>query len=157
MTQTKFQHMADVIIRKAKIEDIPEIYGLVHELAVFEKEPEALTASITEYEQAFSEGLMQGIVATINQKVVGIAVFYMTFSTWKGKCLYLEDFYVQPAFRKDKIGQQLFDAYIAEAKNQGANMTKWQVLDWNEIGLNFYHKNNAIIEKNWWNGKIFFK
>ena len=149
--------MADVIIRKAKIEDIPEIYGLVHELAVFEKEPEALTASITEYEQAFSEGLMQGIVATINQKVVGIAVFYMTFSTWKGKCLYLEDFYVQPAFRKDKIGQQLFDAYIAEAKNQGANMTKWQVLDWNEIGLNFYHKNNAIIEKNWWNGKIFFK
>ena len=157
MTQTKFQHMADVIIRKAKIEDIPEIYGLVHELAVFEKEPEALTASITEYEQAFSEGLMQGIVATINQKVVGIAVFYMTFSTWKGKCLYLEDFYVQPAFRKDKIGQQLFEAYIAEAKNQCANMTKWQVLDWNEIGLNFYHKNNAIIEKNWWNGKIFFK
>lgn len=156
MTQTKFRHMADVIIRKAKIDDIPEIYGLVHELAVFEKEPEALTASIDEYEQAFSEGLLQGIVAIIDQKVVGIAVFYMTFSTWKGKCLYLEDFYVKPAFRKDKIGQQLFDAYIAEAKNQGANMTKWQVLDWNEIGLNFYHKNNAIIEKNWWNGKIFF-
>jgi GNAT superfamily N-acetyltransferase len=156
LTQTKFQHMADVIIRKAKIEDIPEIYALVYELAVFEKEPEALTATIGEYEKAFSEGLLQGIVATIDQKVVGIAVFYMTFSTWKGKCLYLEDFYVQPPFRKDKIGQQLFDAYLEEAKNQGAKMTKWQVLDWNEIGLNFYHKNNAIIEKNWWNGKIFF-
>jgi GNAT superfamily N-acetyltransferase len=100
---------------------------------------------------------LQGIVATIDHKVVGIAVFYMTFSTWKGKCLYLEDFYVQPAFRRDKIGQQLFDAYIVEAKDQGANMAKWQVLDWNETGLNFYHKNNAIIEKNWWNGKIFFK
>ena len=156
MTQTKFQQMADVIIRKAKIEDIPEIYALVYELAVFEKEPEALTVSIDEYEKAFSEGLLQGIVATIDHKVVGIAVFYMTFSTWKGKCLYLEDFYVQPAFRRDKIGQQLFDAYLTEAKDQGANMTKWQVLDWNETGLNFYHKNNAIIEKNWWNGKIFF-
>ena len=67
----------------------------------------------------------------------------------------LEDFYVQPGFRKFGIGQKLFDAYIMEAKNLGANMTKWQVLDWNNIGLEFYKKNNATIEKDWWNGKIF--
>lgn len=148
--------MAEIIIRKARIKDIPDIYALVHELAVFEKEPEALTVGIEEYKEAFTEGLLQSIVATLNEKIIGIAVFYMTFSTWKGKCLYLEDFYVQPEFRRDKIGQKLFDAYLSEAKSQGANMTKWQVLDWNETGLNFYHKNNAIIEKNWWNGKIFF-
>ncbi len=148
--------MNDIIIRKASKADIPHIYALVYELAVFEKEPEALTASIQQYEEALAEGLLQGIVATADNKVIGIAVFYMTFSTWKGKCLYLEDFYVQPEFRRFKIGQKLFDAYLAEAKLQGANMTKWQVLDWNETGLNFYHKNNAVIEKNWWNGKIFF-
>lgn len=148
--------MGHIIIRKAMKADIPYIFALVHELAVFEKEPDALTANIQDYEEAFSDGLLQGIVATADGKVIGIAVYYLTFSTWKGKCLYLEDFYVQPEFRRDKIGQQLFDAFIAEAKSQGANMTKWQVLDWNETGLNFYHKNNAIIEKNWWNGKIFF-
>ena len=88
--------------------------------------------------------------------IVGITVFYMTFSTWRGKCLYLEDFYVQPSYRKYGIGQKLFDAYLDEAKKRGALQTKWQVLDWNEPALNFYKKNNAVIEKEWWNGKIFF-
>jgi predicted N-acetyltransferase YhbS len=121
--------MADIIIRKAKTGDISDIYALVYELAVFEKEPESLTVGIQEYEEAFSEGLLQGIVATFGDKVVGIAVFYMTFSTWKGKCLYLEDFYVQPEFIRDKIGQQLFDSYVTESKSQGANIIKFQVFD----------------------------
>ncbi|MFZ1751522.1 MAG: GNAT family N-acetyltransferase [Saprospiraceae bacterium] len=148
--------MEQIIIRKATIEDMPAIYGLVHELAVFEKEPEALKIGVREYQEAFGDQLMDSIVAEVNQHIVGITVFYMTFSTWRGKCLYLEDFYVQPAYRKSGLGQLLFDAYLEEAKRLGATMTKWQVLDWNEIGTNFYLKNHATIEKNWWNGKIYF-
>ncbi|MBK8624684.1 MAG: GNAT family N-acetyltransferase [Saprospiraceae bacterium] len=143
-----------ITIRKAQLGDLRDIYNLVYELAVFEKEPNAMTTSVAEYEQAFSEKLIDSFVAELDGKIIGIALYYMTFSTWKGKCLYLEDFYVQPTFRKDGVGQCLFDAFLAEAKALGAAQTKWQVLDWNEIGLNFYKKNNATIEKNWWNGKI---
>ena len=146
--------MQSFIIRKAELQDISSICNLVHELAVYEKEPEALKIGIKEYQEAFIEGLIDSIVAEYEGKVVGITVFYMTFSTWRGKCLYLEDFYVQPEYRKYGIGQKLFEAYLSEAKSRGAKLTRWQVLDWNEIALNFYHKNHAIIEKNWWNGRM---
>lgn len=149
--------MHEFIIRKATQQDIAAIYNMVYELAVFEKEPEALKIGIKDYEVAFSEKLIDSIVAELNGEMIGITVFYMTFSTWRGKCLYLEDFFVKPEYRKLGIGQKLFDAYIAEAKSKGARQAKWQVLDWNDVGLNFYSRNNAIIEKNWWNGKLYFE
>ncbi len=149
--------MQEFIIRKAIQQDIAAIYNMVHELAVFEKEPEALKIAIKDYEEAFSEKLIDSIVAERHGKIIGITVFYMTFSTWRGKCLYLEDFYVKPEFRKMGIGQKLFDAYITEAQTKGARQAKWQVLDWNDVGLNFYIRNNAVIEKNWWNGKLYFE
>jgi GNAT superfamily N-acetyltransferase len=149
--------MQEFIIRKAEKQDIAAIYNMVYELAVFEKEPEALKIAIQDYEEAFSEKLFESVVAELDGKIIGIAVFYMTFSTWRGKCLYLEDFYVKPEFRKMGVGQKLFDAYITEAKSKGAKQAKWQVLDWNEVGLNFYSRNNAEIEKNWWNGKLYFE
>ncbi|MBK9737274.1 MAG: GNAT family N-acetyltransferase [Saprospiraceae bacterium] len=70
--------------------------------------------------------------------------------------MYLEDFYVKPEYRKNKLGQRLFEAYLDEAKALCCNQVKWQVLDWNQIGVNFYAKNNVIIEKNWWNCKLYF-
>jgi len=149
--------MHEFIIRKATQQDIAAIYNMVYELAVFEKEPEALKIGIKDYEVAFSEKLIDSIVAELNGEMIGITVFYMTFSTWRGKCLYLEDFFVKPEYRKLGIGQKLFDAYIAEAKSKGARQAKWQVLDWNDVALNFYSRNNAIIEKNWWNGKLYFE
>jgi len=148
--------MQNIIIRKANQNDMPKIYQLVHELAVYEKEPDALKIGIKEYVEAFAEGLIDSIVAEMNGKIVGITVFYMTFSTWRGKCIYLEDFYVKPEYRKFGIGQQLFDSFLSESKSRGAKQVKWQVLDWNEIAINFYEKNKATIEKNWWNGKIYF-
>lgn len=146
----------NIQIRKARIDDVPSLYNLVYELAVFEKEPEALTTSLESYEDAFSENLIDAIVAEDQGEIVGMVLYYMTFSTWKGKSLYLEDFYVKEAYRQFGIGQSLFDAYLEEAKARSAQMTKWQVLDWNEVGINFYKKNNAVIETNWWNGKIYF-
>lgn len=146
----------EITIRKAKIDDLPAVYGMVCELAEYEKEPEAVTVGVKEYEEAFGQDLIDVIVAELAGEVVGIALFYLTFSTWKGKCLFLEDFYVRPQLRKHGIGHLLFDAYLEEARRLGARQAKWQVLDWNTPALNFYSKYDAVIEKNWWNGKIFF-
>jgi GNAT superfamily N-acetyltransferase len=146
-----------MIIRKITLDDIPAVYGLVYELAVFEKEPESLIIDTDSYIEAFNEGIMDGHVCEVDKQIVGITVFYMTFSTWRGKCLYLEDFYIKPEFRNLGIGRRLFDAYIEECALKKCNQAKWQVLDWNETGLNFYKKYNAVIEKNWWNGKLYFK
>lgn len=146
--------MNELVIRKAVREELPAVRQLVYELAVFEKEPEALVASPAEYEQAYDEGLIDVLVACSHTDIVGMALFYSTFSTWKGKTLYLEDFYVKPEFRNLGIGQQLFDAFVQEAKETGARQAKWQVLDWNTEAQRFYVRNQAVLEKNWWNGKI---
>ena len=81
--------------------------------------------------------------------------YYLTYSTWKGRMLYLEDFVVLPDYRRFGIGQLLFDALLEVARNKRCKLVKWQVLDWNQPALNFYRKYDAIIEKEWWNGKIF--
>jgi ribosomal protein S18 acetylase RimI-like enzyme len=86
-----------------------------------------------------------------------MALYYMTYSTWKGRMLYLEDFVVSAGFRRYGVGQRLFDAYLRRAKALECRLVKWQVLDWNEPAINFYRKNNAIIETEWWNGKIFLQ
>ena len=149
--------MSQIIVRKAKKEDLESIYGLVQELAVYEKEPEAVTATLNDYQKDFAEGIFEANVALDGEKVVGTTIYYMSYSTWKGKMLYLEDFVVKEAYRKKGVGQLLFDAYLAVAKEKKAVMVKWQVLDWNEPALNFYKKNKAVIETNWWSGKIFLE
>lgn len=145
-----------VITRKATLEDLPAIHDLVRELAVYEKAEEEFIASLAEYQDDFKNDIFQAIVAEKNNEVVGMALFYMTYSTWKGKMLYLEDFVVKSSARRQGIGQLLFDAFLDEAKAQGCRLVKWQVLDWNQPALDFYEKNKATIEKEWWNGKIFF-
>ena len=143
-------------LRKATLEDLKSILELVHSLAAYEKEPDAVTATIGDYHEAFQKGIFEAIVAVEKEKIIGMALYYMTFSTWKGKCMYLEDFYVQPEYRDKGIGQRLFDAYIEAAIKSGARQAKWQILDWNEPALAFYRKNKAVIETNWWNGKLYF-
>lgn len=144
-----------VKIRLAVLSDMPAVYKLVQDLAIYEKEAAAVTATIADYEKAFSENIFEVLVAEMDKEVVGIALYYMTYSTWKGKMLYLEDFVVKESHRQHGIGQHLFDAYIRTAREKDCKIVKWQVLDWNEPALRFYNKNNAIIEKGWWNGKIF--
>ena len=145
------------MIRKALIEDFPDIYQLVVELAVYEKEPDAVLASLDDFIAAFQSGLLQSMVVEVDGKIVGMGCYYLTFSTWKGKMMYLEDFVVSEDYRRSGIGQQLFDAILADAKRQHCRLIKWQVLLWNEPAIQFYLKNNAIIEKDWWNGKIVFQ
>lgn|SRR6218665_3825037 len=142
------------MIRKANRNDVPGIYDLVKELAIFEKEPDAVVASLEEYYQNFDAKLIEALVLEVEGEIHGMALYYPTFSTWKGKMLYLEDFIVNEKVRNLGYGQKLFDAFLSEAKSLGCRMVKWQVLDWNDAALRFYKKNDAIIEKNWWNGKI---
>ena len=121
-----------------------------------EKAEEEFIATIEEYERDFSNSVFQAIVAEMDNQVVGMALYYVAYSTWKGKMLFLEDFVVKETHRRYGLGQKLFDSFLEEARNQGCRMVKWQVLDWNEPALRFYRKNDAIIEEGWWNGKIFF-
>lgn len=148
--------MQSVLIRKATYDDIPAIYRLVQELAAFEKSESSIWTTLEDYQECFETALFGAHIAELNSEIIGICLYYPTFSTWKGKMLYLEDFVVSSEYRGKGVGQKLYDAFILEAKNQGCKLVKWEVLDWNEGAVRFYEKNGAIIEKNWWDCKIFF-
>jgi GNAT superfamily N-acetyltransferase len=145
-----------VIIRTATFKDLPFIHNLVRELAIYEKEENEFTATLAMYENDFTENVFQSIVADVHGEIVGMVLYYLTYSTWKGKMMYLEDFVVNEKFRGKGIGKLLYDAFIQEAKDKNCMLAKWQVLDWNEAAIQFYTHNNAILEKNWWNCKVFF-
>lgn len=141
-------------IEAARAEDLSTILDFVKQLALYEKEPESVTTNIEEYEKCFKEGIFEAIIAKKGSQAVGMALFYNTFSTWKGKMIYLEDFIVLEEYRRMGIGEKLFDTFISIARKKGAKLVKWQVLDWNTSAVDFYLKKGATIEKNWWNGKI---
>lgn len=146
----------DILIRKGNVDDLKSVHELVGELAAYEKEPDAFTATLDEYKQDFMEGLFECIVAETKEgEIVGMTLQYLTYSTWKGRMLYLEDFVVKESWRKHGIGQKLFDALFIRAEELKCRLVKWQVLDWNEPALSFYKKNEAIVETNWWNVKKF--
>ncbi|HHB78367.1 MAG TPA: GNAT family N-acetyltransferase [Saprospiraceae bacterium] len=145
------------IIRKAQYVDLESIREMVVELAIFEREPDAVTATLADYQKLFKEGLFDCIVAEIDNRIIGIALYYDTFSTWKGKMMYLEDIVVHQTYRNQGIGSLLFEAFIKEAKENGAVLAKWQVLDWNKDAIKFYENKKAYVEKGWWNVKFNLK
>ncbi len=143
-------------IRQGTAADLPAVHDLVRELAIYEKAEEAFVATLKDYQRDFAAGIFETIVIEHDEAgVVGMALYYMTYSTWKGRMLYLEDFVVKNAYRRKGLGQLLFDAFLKEARRKECRLVKWQVLDWNEPAIRFYEKNRALIEKEWWNGKIF--
>lgn len=142
-------------IRKVFRDELPQVLDLVKQLALFEKAPHEVTVIIEEYERDFEDNVFDVFVALDGQKIVGIALYYIGYSTWKGKMLYLDDLFVLPEYRNQKIGEKLFKSIIQEAKEQQCNLIKWQVLDWNTEAQRFYQKYDAIIEKEWWNGKLY--
>ena len=146
-----------ITIRYATETDLAAILNLIIELAVFENAKEEVIVTLEELTKDFREGTFQSQVAVDeNNQVVGMTLYYLTYSTWKGKMMYLEDFVVSPKYRRQGIGQLLFDGIIAEAKKQNCKMMKWQVLDWNESAIEFYKKYNAIFDEEWFNVKLFF-
>lgn len=145
-------------IREAKREDCPCIFELIKELALYEKAPEQVTNTAAQLEKdLFEYKICKAIVAEEKEEIVGFALYYTSYSTWKGRCLYLEDFYVKEQNRKKGIGKLLFDKVVSEAKIQGVRRMDWQVLEWNIPGLEFYKKENAILDGEWVNGRLFFE
>ncbi len=143
-------------IRAGITADMPAVHSLVYELAVYEKEPESVTATVEDYIKDFNEGVFNVLIAEDDtQKVVGMMLYYIAYSTWRGKMVYLDDFVVSETVRGQGIGHVLWDALLAESRALGARLLKWQVLDWNEPAIRFYERADAIIEKEFWNGKVF--
>ena len=98
--------------------------------------------------------IAEAFVALYDNVPAGIAVFYTKYSTWKGKCIYLEDIIVTQAFRGKGIGKSLFESVMQIALERKAGRMEWQVLDWNEPAINFYKKFGAILDPEWVNGKF---
>ena len=145
-------------IRKARIGDETDIYELIKELAVYENSPDSVTNTIPELKKhLFEDKICDALIAEDNNEVVGFTLFYISYSTWKGKCLYLEDFYVKKNYRKHGIGSLLFNGTIEIAKSIKAQRMDWQVLEWNDIAINFYKKQHTQLDSGWINGRISFE
>lgn len=144
------------IIRKGEKADLPQVLNLIKELAVYEKAPNEVTVTLNELEEdGFGESpIFNFFVAELEQKIIGIALYYTKYSTWKGKCIFLEDIIVTEQYRKHGIGKKLFNKVVLVAQQQKVKRLEWQVLEWNEPAINFYKKLNSHFDKEWINCKL---
>lgn len=143
-------------IRRALREDCPRLLELVRELALYEKAPHEVTVSIEEFENSgFSaQPVWWAFVAEDEGHIIGFALYYIRYSTWKGCRMYLEDIIITEEYRSKGIGTLLFDRLIEEAKDRNLHGITWQVLEWNESAIDFYRKYNAKLDPEWVNGSI---
>lgn len=161
-------------IRKAVKEDCPRLLELIKELAVYEKAPDDVTVTLEHFtESGFGkDSVWWAFVAEttpllsesdspspsereLEGEVVGFALYYIRYSTWKGQAMYLEDIIVTERMRGNKIGTLLFEKLIEEAREKKFNRIIWQVLDWNEPAINFYKKYNAEFDNEWVNCQLY--
>lgn len=146
-----------MIIRKIEPKDVSAVMDLICGLAEYEKDlesvkntPDKLAADI------FDHNYCDSLVAEVEGEIVGFALYYTSYSTWKGPCLYLEDLFVLPEFRSTGLGSKLFDELVAMAKSSGVARMDWQVLNWNQPAIDFYERKKATIDRDWYNGRVFF-
>lgn len=146
----------DSNIRAAGPQDVNKIAELILELAHFEKAPgEVIADEQTLLRNGFSENpLFLAWVAEIDDEIVGMALCYVRYSTWKGPVLYLEDLIVTKSFRGRGLGKKLFETCLNFAKSQGYPRMLWQVLDWNQPAIDFYEAYGANFEAEWLNGYV---
>jgi len=150
--------MKDYKIRQGTEADLPAIRELIIELAIYEKEPHAVTNTIEMMkEDGFGQNAIFGfLVLEKSGKVVGTAIYYYRYSTWKGRILYLEDLIVTKKERGAGMGKELFDEVIKVARNTECKGMMWQVLDWNEPAINFYKKYPTLFSEEWLNCHLYF-
>ncbi|MEJ7559079.1 MAG: GNAT family N-acetyltransferase [Pedobacter sp.] len=143
-------------LRIAERDDCPRLLELIQELADYEKAPDEVTVTLDEFVAAGfgPEKVWTAFVAEVDETVVGFALYYTRYSTWKGCRLYLEDFIVTEEHRGKGIGTLLFERVIQEAKDKNYSGMVWQVLDWNEPAIQFYNKYASHIEEGWLNASL---
>ncbi len=146
----------NIEIRIATARDCEAMLALINELAIYERAPDEVTVDLNHFiEAGFGElKVWDAFVAVDGDQIVGFALYYTRYSTWKGCRLYLEDFIVTEAYRGKGIGNLLFDKVIDIAKGDKYNGMVWQVLDWNEPALNFYKRYNSRVESGWLNASL---
>ena len=146
----------NVTIRKAGKEDMPYVLELIKELALYEKAPLEVTNTV---EDMVKDGFGNNPVffcdvAEVNEVIVGMAIYFIKYSTWKGKGIYLDDILVTEKMRGKGIGKLLFDRVVQVSNQMGVNQLHWQVLDWNEPAINFYKKYPSEFDSEWINCKL---
>ena len=139
------------MIRKATKNDMPYVLELIQELATFEKEPDAVVVTVDDLvRDGFSENpLFQCIVAEVDGEIIGMALYYYRYSTWKGKTIHLEDLIVKENKRGTGAGFALYKEIIKQGKAENVRRIEWNVLDWNTPAINFYEKSGAKVLGDW--------
>ena len=140
-----------MIIRKATKNDMPSVLELIQELATFEKEPDAVVVTVDDLvRDGFSENpLFQCFVAEVDGEIIGMALYYYRYSTWKGKTIHLEDLIVKENKRGTGAGFALYKEIIKQGKAENVRRIEWNVLDWNTPAIDFYEKSGAKILGDW--------
>ena len=140
-----------MIIRKATKNDMPSVLELIQELATFEKEPDAVVVTVDDLvRDGFSENpLFQCFVAEVENNIIGMALFYYRYSTWKGKTIHLEDLIVKESKRGTGAGFALYKEIIKQGKAENVRRIEWNVLDWNTPAIDFYEKSGAKVLGDW--------
>ncbi|MDA9860357.1 GNAT family N-acetyltransferase [Planctomycetota bacterium] len=143
-------------IRKGTRADLPAVLDLIKELAEYEKALGEVSISLEELEvDGFgTHPEYWFLVAEVDGEIVGISFYYIRYSTWKGRFLYLEDLVVKEAYRRKGVGAALFEETIRIAQEIEVNGMTWQVLDWNAPAIDFYKKYSADLDDGWINGKL---
>ena len=140
-----------MIIRKTTKNDMPSVLELIQELAIFEKEPDAVVVTVDDLvRDGFSENpLFQCFVAEVENEIIGMALYYYRYSTWKGKTIHLEDLIVKESKRGTGAGFALYKEIIKQGKAKNVRRIEWNVLDWNTPAINFYEKSGAKVLGDW--------
>lgn len=130
---------------------MPQVLDLIQELAIFEKEPDAVEVTIKDLEEdGFGPNpAFTCFVAETDEKIKGIALVYNRYSTWKGRILHLEDLIVSESARGAGIGTALLDEVIKYGHSLGVKRINWEVLDWNKPAIDFYEKKGANVLREW--------
>ena len=148
--------MPNITIRAAVAADCPAMLDLIKELAVYERAPDEVTVSLTHFEESGfgNKPVWWAYVAEADGIVVGFALYYVRYSTWKGQRMHLEDIIVTEGWRCMGIGTMLMDKLVAVAIEKKFSGMMWQVLDWNESAINFYKRYQAKFDGEWLNASI---
>ena len=138
-------------IRKGEKKDMKAVLELIQELATFEKEPNAVVVKVTDLERdGFGDyPLFYTFVAEVESEIVGMALYYYRYSTWKGKTIHLEDLIVKEKMRGSGLGFALYSEIIEQGKIDNVRRIEWAVLDWNTPAINFYIKSGAKVLEDW--------